>query len=76
VHQETRIVRNMASADRTNKRLRVKYSLEGANPRNLVARVDDGGSTTLGPLQDNINEIRCRWHRTHLFEVVDGHGYL
>jgi hypothetical protein len=76
VQQETRIVRNMASADRTNKRLRVKYSLEGANPRNLVARVDDGGSTTLGPHQDNINEIRCRWHRTHLFEVVDGHGYL
>jgi hypothetical protein len=74
VQQETRKVRNMASADRTNKQL--KDLLEGANTSNLVARVDDGGSTTLGPHQDNINEIRCRWHRTHLLEVVDGHGYI
>lgn len=49
------------------------HSLEGTNTGNLVSRMDDGWGTTLGPHQDNIDEVGRRRHRTHLFEVVDRH---
>eukprot|EP00980_Cylindrotheca_fusiformis_P022294 scaffold9176_cov129-Cylindrotheca_fusiformis.AAC.18 len=52
------------------------HVLEGANSRDLVPRVDNCWRTPLGPHQYYVNEIRRRWDRTHLFEVVDRHdGY-
>jgi hypothetical protein len=35
--------------------------------------MNNGRGSTLSPRQNNVNEIRCRWHGTHFFEVVDRH---
>lgn len=48
--------------------------LETTDSSDFVPRVDDGWGFPLGSHQNDIDEIWCRRHRTHLFEVVDRHG--
>ena len=54
----------------------IRSSLERSNPRNLIARMDYCGCPSLRPRQHNIDEVVGRWHRGHIFEVVDGHGKI
>ena len=48
--------------------------LEGANSRNLVARVNHRRCFPLRPHEDNIDELDRARHGLHLLEIVDGHG--
>jgi hypothetical protein len=47
--------------------------LEGADSIDLVTRVNDSGSASLRSHEDDVNELRSRWHGLHRFEVVDRH---
>ncbi len=58
------------------KEKRKEYSLEIANARDFVPRVDNGGSSALGPHQHNVDHVRCRGHRVQLLEVVHRHFAL
>jgi hypothetical protein len=51
-------------------------SLEGTNPRNLVAGMNHRGRPSLSPRQDDVDEIVGRWHGGHVFEVVHWHDEL
>jgi hypothetical protein len=57
-----------------SKTLDTVNSLETTNPRNLVPRVNHCWRLTLCSRENNIHEVRCRWHRGHLLKVVDRHG--
>jgi len=52
-----------------------RYSLKVSNTCNLIPRMNDGRCTTLGPHQNDINHVRCRWHRVQLLEIVYWHVY-
>ena len=49
------------------------YSLEIPNTCDLVTRMDNCRSSTLGSHQNNVDHVRCRRHRVKLLEVVHRH---
>ena len=50
-----------------------EYSLECSDAGNLVARMNHRRCPSLSPHEDNVDKVRCRRHRVHLFKVVNGH---
>ena len=47
--------------------------VERTDACDLVSWMDDRRRSSLGPHEDNVDELRCRRHWFHLFEVVDWH---
>jgi hypothetical protein len=57
--------RNRVARRRSPLIIRLKYLLERANSRNLVAGMDHCRRSSLGPHEDDIDEFRRRRHGAH-----------